>query len=210
MIKIIIADDHPMLRSGIIQTINREPDMKVVNEYDSGEDLLASLNSSEVDLIILDINLPGKSGIEVLQEIRRLNSKIPVLIYSGYDEIRYGVRAIQAGANAFIPKDDKSTSIIEVLRKISTGKKFISQKLAELLADELTKDKNKLPHERLSEREFEVMRMIALGKSVSEIADILSLSINTVNTYRTRILEKMGLNNNTQIAIYALDNKLLD
>lgn len=184
--------------------------MKVVNEYDSGEDLLASLNSSDVDLIILDINLPGKSGIEVLQEIRRLNPKIPVMIYSGYDEIRYGVRAIQAGANAFISKDDKSNSIIDVIHKISTGKKFITQKLAELLADELTKDQNKLPHERLSEREFEVMRMIALGKSVSEIADILSLSINTVNTYRTRILEKMGLNNNTQIAIYALDNKLLD
>jgi len=209
MLKIIIADDHPMLRAGIIQTINREPDMKVVGEFESGEDLLLSFDSSEADIIILDVNLPGKSGIEILQEIRRRNPKIPVLIYSGYEEERYGVRAIQSGANAFISKDDKNISLSDVIRRIVNGMTYITPHLAELLANEINKDYSKLQHERLSSREFEVMRFIALGKSVNEIAEILNLSINTVNTYRSRVLEKMGLNNNTQIAIYALDNKLL-
>lgn len=210
MLKVIIADDHPMLRMGIMQTINKEPDMKVIGEFDRGEDLIFQYESLSADIIILDINLPGRSGLDVLQEIRQRNSKIPIIVYSGYDEKRYGVRAIKLGANAFISKDDNDVSIVEVIRKIAKGGKFILPQLAELLAVEMEKDYSKLPHERLSEREFEVMRYIALGKSVSEIAEILSLSINTVNTYRARILEKMGMETNIQIAIYALDNKLID
>lgn len=210
MLKIIIADDHPMLRAGIIQTVNKESDMKIICEFDNGEDLLAQFQDVSADLIILDINLPGKSGLDVLQEIRRQKSQIPIIIYSGYDEQRYGVRAIKSGANAFLSKDNINISIVEVIRKIAKGSKFIPPHLAELIAAEMERDYTKLPHERLSEREFEVMRFIALGKSVNEIAEILSLSINTVNTYRSRVLEKMGLQTNTQIAIYALDNKLLD
>jgi len=210
MLKIIIADDHQMLRSGIIQSVNKEIDMKIINEFDNGEDLLANYESLAANVIILDINLPGKSGLDVLVELRRQDSKIPIIIYTGYEAKRYGVRAIKSGANAFLSKDDKNILITEIIRKVANGGKFIQPYLAELLAAEMDKDYSKLPHERLSDREFEVMRYIALGKSVNQISELLSLSSNTVNTYRTRILEKMGLETNTQIAIYALDNKLID
>ncbi|MBX3006447.1 MAG: response regulator transcription factor [Melioribacteraceae bacterium] len=210
MIKIIIADDHPMLRSGMIQNINKEVDMKVVLEAESGEELLSKLDNQEFDVVILDIGLPGRSGLEILKDIRKLYPKVPVLMYSGYQEDRYGLRAIQAGANGYISKEDTKSNLIDAIRKIKTGKKYITPELAEILANEVDKDIDKLPHERLSDREFEIMRHIALGKSVSQIADLLSISVNTVNTYRARILQKMGMNSNTQIALYALENNILD
>jgi DNA-binding NarL/FixJ family response regulator len=210
MIKIIIADDHPMLRSGMIQTINKEVDMKVVLEAESGEELLSKLDNQEFDVVVLDIGLPGRSGLEILKEIKKLYSKIPVLMYSGYQEDRYGLRAIQAGANGYISKEDTKSNLIDAIRKIKTGKRYITPELAEILANEVDKDSDKQPHERLSDREFEIMRHIALGKSVSQIADLLSISVNTVNTYRARILQKMGMNSNTQIALYALENNILD
>jgi len=210
MTKIIIADDHVVLRAGLVQIITKEADMKVVAELESGEELLDKINDLEFDIVILDIGLPGRSGIEIIKEIRKFYPKIPILVYSGYEESRYGVRAIQAGANGYISKEDTKSNLIEALRRIKGGKRYITPKLAELLALELDKNIEKAPHERLSDREFEIMLHIAKGKSVSEIADLLSLSVNTVNTYRARILEKMGLNNNTQIALYALENKLLD
>jgi len=210
MTKIIIADDHVVLRTGLVQLITKEADMKVVAEFESGEELLAKINDLEFDIVILDIGLPGRSGIEIIKEIRKFYPKTPILVYSGYEESRYGVRAIQAGANGYISKEDTKSNLIEALRRIKGGKRYITQKLAELLALEVDKNIEKAPHERLSDREFEIMLHIAKGKSVSEIADLLSISVNTVNTYRARILEKMGLNSNTQIALYALENKLLD
>lgn len=210
MIKIIIADDHPMLRSGMIQTINKEVDMKVVLEAESGEELLSKLDNQEFDVVVLDIGLPGRSGLEILKEIKKLYPKIPVLMYSGYQEERYGLRAIQAGANGYISKEDTKSNLIDAIRKIKTGKRYITPELAEILANEVDKDNDKQPHERLSDREFEIMRHIALGKSVSQIANLLSISVNTVNTYRARILQKMGMNSNTQIALYALENNILD
>ncbi len=210
MTKIIIADDHAVLRAGLTQIISKEADLKVVAEVQSGEELLAKINEIEFDLIVLDIGLPGRSGIDTIKEIRKFFPNVPILIFSGYDETRYGIRAIQAGANGYISKEDTKASLIDAIRKIKGGKKYITPKLAELLALELDKNTEKAPHERLSDREFEIMRHIAMGKPVSEIADLLSLSVNTVNTYRARILEKMGLNSNTQIALYALENKLLD
>ena len=210
MIKIIIADDHPMLRSGMIQTINKEVDMKVVLEAESGEELLSKLDNQEFDVVVLDIGLPGRSGLEILKEIKKLYPKIPVLMYSGYQEDRYGLRAIQAGANGYISKEDTKSNLIDAIRKIKTGKRYITAELAEILANEVDKDIDKQPHERLSDREFEIMRHIALGKSVSQIAERLSISVNTVNTYRARILQKMGMNSNTQIALYALENNILD
>lgn len=210
MTKIIIADDHVVLRTGLVQLITKEADMKVVAEFESGEELLAQINDLEFDMVILDIGLPGRSGIEIIKEIRKFYPKTPILVYSGYEESRYGVRAIQAGANGYISKEDTKSNLIEALRRIKGGKRYITPQLAELLALELDKNIEKAPHERLSDREFEIMLHIAKGKSVSEIADLLSLSVNTVNTYRARILEKMGLNSNTQIALYALENKLLD
>ena len=210
MIKIIIADDHPMLRAGVVQNINHEVDMKVTEECGTGEELLSKALKDDFDIAILDIDLPGRSGIEILKDLKKQKPNLPVLILSAYEEQRYGVRAIQAGANAYLSKEENKTVLIETLRKIKGGKKSISPKLAEVLANELDKTTDKLPHETLSDRELEVMRHIALGKSVSEIAELLSLSVNTINTYRARVLEKMKMKTNTQLALYALENKLID
>lgn len=210
MIKIIVADDHPLLRAGLVQTINKEVDMKVHAEAGSGEELLSKVSEEDFDVAVLDIELPGRSGIETLMELRGQGNKLPVIILSAKSEERFGVRAIQAGANSYISKEDHKTSLIEAIRKVKGGKKFITPKLSEILAENIDSNSNKPLHENLSNRELEVMHHIALGKSVSEIAEILSLSINTVNTYRARILEKLRLENNTQIAIYALQNNLLD
>lgn len=210
MIKIIIVDDHPMLRAGLVQTINREVDLKVIDECDNGEQLISKVSENEYDVVVLDIDLPGRNGIEILKEVKRIKPQLPVLIFSSFQEERYGLRAIRAGANAYLSKEDNKNLVAETIRGIKGNKKKISPKLAEILANELNNESVKQPHERLSDRELEVMRHIALGKSVSDISVILSLSINTVNTYRARVLEKLGLNSNTQIAIYALENELLD
>jgi two-component system, NarL family, invasion response regulator UvrY len=208
-IKIIIADDHPMLRAGLAQSINREVDLKVVEECETGEELLSKISENEPDIIILDVDLPGRSGIDILKEVKKLMPELPVLILSMHDESKYGVRAIQAGANAYLSKAEDKNVIIDTLRKIKGGKKYITPKLAEILAEELDNTSDKPLHEKLSDRELEIMVHIAVGKSVSEIAELLSLSINTVNTYRARVLSKMRLKNNTQIALYALENKLI-
>jgi DNA-binding NarL/FixJ family response regulator len=211
MIKIIIVDDHPMLRAGFIQTINREADLKIVDECDNGEQLISKITENDFDVVVLDIDLPGRNGIEILKEVKKINPQLPVLIFSSFQEERYGVRAIRAGANAYLSKEDDIKLIVETIRGIKGNKRKISPKLAEILANELD-DKNpgKLPHEALSDRELEVMRHIAIGKSTGEIAGMLSLSVNTVNTYRARVLEKLGLSSNAQVAIYALENGLLD
>jgi DNA-binding NarL/FixJ family response regulator len=210
MIKIIIADDHPIVKSGMVQIINREVDMKVTDECETGEELLSKVIDSDFDIVVLDIDLPGRSGIEILKEIKKIKPNLPVLILSSFDEQRYGVRAIQAGANSYLSKDENKNVIIESLRKIKGGKKYITPKLAEVLAMELDKTSDAPLHENLSDRELEIMRHIALGRAVSEIAEILSLSVNTVNTYRARVLNKMGMKSNTQLALYALENGLLD
>ncbi len=209
MIKIIIADDHPIVRAGIVQIINREVDMKVVEECETGEALLNSVLSKDYDIAILDIDLPGRNGIDILKEIKKNNPAMPVLMLSGYNEDRYGVRAIQAGANSYLSKEENKTVIIEALRKIKGNKKYITSKLAEVLAAEVDKTSDKPLHQNLSDRELEIMKHIALGKSVSQIADILSISVNTVNTYRARVLTKMGMKTNTQLAIYALENGMI-
>lgn len=210
MLRIIIADDHPFLRAGLVQIINKEVDMKVIKEVESGEELISQIMSQEYDLAILDIGLPGRNGIDTLQEIRKFNPNLPVIILSAQKEERFGVRAIKAGANAFISKEDQKVNLIEAIRRTKGGKKYITPRLAEILANNLDGNVDKLPHENLSNRELEVLHHIAKGISVSEIAEKLSLSVNTINTYRARILEKLGLESNTQIAMYALENGLLD
>lgn len=210
MQKIIIADDHPMLRAGLVQTINREVDLKVTAECENGEELLSKLRSEEFDIAIIDIDMPGRNGIEILKEIRNEFKDLPVVILSAYEEKNYGIRAIQAGANAYLSKEKDSKTIIEAIRKIKGGKKFITPELAEAIANQIDLTLDKPLHENLSDRELEVMILIAKGNSVSEIAEQLFLSVNTVNTYRARVLEKLGLKSNTQIALYALENGLLD
>jgi DNA-binding NarL/FixJ family response regulator len=210
MIKIIIADDHPIFRAGITQTINFQVDMKITDECGNGEELLSKVTEKDYDIVILDIDLPGRNGIEILKEIKKFKPLLPVLILSAYQEQRYGIRAIQAGANAYLSKEEDKKILIDTLRRIKGGKKSITPKMAELLADEIDLTSDKPLHEKLSDRELEIMKHISLGKSVSEIAKLLSISVNTVNTYRARILDKMRMKSNTQLALYALENKLLD
>ena len=209
MIKIIITDDHPMMRAGLVQTINREVDMNVAAECETGEQLLSKLNEQDFDVAILDIDLPGRNGIEILKDVKKLKLELPVLILSAYQEQRYGLRAIQAGANAYLSKDASKAVLLDSIRKIKGNKKYITPELAEVLAEGLDKNSVKTPNEKLSDRELDVLKHIALGKSVSEIADLLSLSVNTINTYRARILEKTGMKNNAQLAIYALENNII-
>jgi DNA-binding NarL/FixJ family response regulator len=210
MLKILIADDHPVFREGLKKIINKEVDLKVTAEVESGEEIFAILAGGDIDLIILDVGLPGRSGIDLLSDIRKINPKLPVLIFSMHSEERFALRAFKAGANAYLSKEENTGKLLEAIRTISTGRKYITPTIAEKLANSIDKNLDKPAHEQLSNREFEVMRLIAMGKSVREIGEMLSISVNTVNTYRMRILEKMGFDGNMDLAYYVIQNKLID
>jgi two-component system invasion response regulator UvrY len=210
MVRIIIADDHPVFREGLRKILSKEVDLNIVYEAESGEELLGEIDNLEFDLIILDVGLPGRSGIDILADIRKTHPKIPVLIFSMHPEERFALRAIKAGANAYLSKEEKAEKLIEAIHTIKTGRKYITPTIAEKLANTIDKNIEKAPHENLSTREFEVMRMIAIGKSVREIAEDLSISVNTVNTYRMRVLDKMDFNSNMDLAYYVIQNKLID
>lgn len=209
MIKIIIADDHQVIREGVKRIINNEIDLKIIAEVETGEALLNKISSDKFDIVILDVGLPGRSGIEILEDLRKFEPKLPVLIFSMQPEERIAIRAIKAGANAFISKEAPAEELLKAIRTISTGKKYITPSIAEKLAETLSDNFNQTPHNRLSNREFEVMCLIARGKSIKDIAESKSISVNTVNTYRTRILAKMDFNNNMELAYYVIKNKLI-
>ncbi|NOX17077.1 MAG: response regulator transcription factor [Chlorobi bacterium] len=210
MIKIIIADDHEVIREGIKKIINTEMDLKISAEVESGEELLNKVAKEDFDVVILDVGLPGRSGIEVLHDLRQIKPKLPVLIFSMQPEDRIAIRALRAGANAFLNKEAHAEELLSTLRTIASGRKYISPSLAEKLAEALDTNSAQPLHAKLSDREFEIMRMIALGKSVKEIAESKSLSVNTVNTYRNRLLRKMNFKNNIELAHYVIQNKLID
>jgi len=210
MIKIIIADDHQVIREGIKRIINNEIDLEVVEEVETGETLLNKVCDNKYDVVILDVGLPGRSGIEILGDLRKFDSKIPVLIFSMQPEERIAIRAIKAGANAYLSKEAPADELLKAIRTISTGRKYITPLLAEKLAENIDDNFDGPLHEKLSDREFEVMCLIAKGKSVKEIADIKSISINTVNTYRARILAKMDFSNNMELAYYVIQNNVID
>jgi len=210
MIKIIVADDHPVFREGLKRILSKEIDMDVSGEVSSGEELLNELTESEYDLIVLDVGLPGRSGIDILADIRKMDAKIPILIYSMHPEERFGVRAFKAGADAYLSKEEKPDVLFKAIRRISMGHKYITPTIAEQMAHTLEDSSDAVPHEKLSTREFEIMLKIAKGNSVKQISEKLSISTNTVNTYRSRIFEKMGFNNNIELTRYVIDNKLID
>ncbi|MCX6151325.1 MAG: response regulator transcription factor [Ignavibacteriales bacterium] len=210
MIKILIADDHSIVRQGLKQIVAEENDIVVQGEAGSAEELFPILEKQEFDLIILDINMPGKSGIEILKDISIRFPQIPVLILSMYGEEQYGIRAIKAGAAGYLKKVSAPEELVKAIKKIVGGGKYISPTLAEKLADRLGDKTNKSPHEILSNREYEIMCKIASGKSIEEIAEELSISVPTVYTYRNRIFEKMNLKSNVELTQYVLQNKLID
>lgn len=209
MIRILIADDHPVIRKGLVQIIEDATGLIIEDEASNGYEVLEKIRTNNFDVIILDISMPGLNGLEVLKQIKIIKSNLPVLILSMYPEEQYAIRALKAGASGYLTKESAPEELVKAILKITNGGKYISSSLAEILAFDFLGEKNKMAHELLSDREFQVMSMIASGKTVSEIADELSLSVKTVSTYRSRILSKMNLNNNAELTHYAFENNLI-
>jgi len=207
--KILIADDHPIVREGFKQVLSETSDMLVADEASNGQEVLNLVQKNNYDVILLDISMPGRSGLEILKELKGENPKLPVLIVSIYPEEQYAVRAFRAGASGYLTKASAPNELISAIRKVSKGGRYISSSLAEKLTYYLDADATKAPHELLSDREYQVMLMIASGKTVTEIAEDLCLSVKTISTYRSHILEKMRMKNNAEITLYAVQNKLV-
>ncbi len=210
MIRVLVVDDHPIVREGLKQILSDTEDILVVDEADSGQAVLSSAARSNFDVVLLDISMPGRDGLEVLRELKQQKPKLPVLILSMYPEEHYAVRVLRAGASGYLTKSSAPDELISAIRKVASGRKYISSTLAERLTYELDRDADRPMHEVLSDREYQFMHMISTGKSVKEIAEALGLSVKTVSTYRSRIMEKMNMKNNAEIVLYAVQNKLID
>jgi two-component system invasion response regulator UvrY len=210
LIKILIADDHAIVREGMKQIVSEEKDMRVVGEASNAGEIFTLLEKENYQIIILDISMPGRSGLEALKDLRKNYPAIPVLVLSMFSEDQYGLRAIKAGASGYLKKVSAPTELVTAIRKIVGGGKYINQKLAEKLATEYAEKRMDLPHDSLSDREFQIMCSIAAGNSAEEIASELSLSVNTVYSYRNRILEKMHMKSNVELTQYVFQNKLLE
>ena len=209
MIKILVADDHAVVRQGVKQILADVRDMTVKDEAQNGTEALKKVAEQAFDVVLLDISMPGRSGLEVLEDIKALHPKLPVLILSMHPEEQYAVRALKAGASGYLTKASAPQELIGAIRKAAGGGKYVTTSLAEKLVDQLEIDTEKLPHELLSNREHQVMLMLAGGKSVSDIADELNLSVKTISTYRTRVMSKMGMKKNAELTLYAVHNKLI-
>ena len=210
MIKILIADDHAIVREGLKQIVAEENDMKVLGEAENADDMIELIKEEDWDIVVLDINMPDKNGLEALKELKLITPSLPVLILSMYSEDQYGLRALKAGASGYLKKVSAPDELVKAIRKIVSGGKYINQALAEKLANNFESNSNKLPHESLSDREFTIMCHIASGKSAENISALLSISINTVYSYRNRILEKMNLHSNVELTQYVIQNKLIE
>ena len=209
MPEILIAYDHEVVRKGLIQILAKSVPGISVDEAEDGQEALAKVQKARYALVLLDISMPGPGGLEVLKEIRNRRPGVPVLILSMHAEEEYAVRAFRAGASGYVTKDSAAEELVGAVRKVLAGGRYVSASLAENLARTLEPNADRLPHERLSDREYQVMRMIASGRTVKEIAEELSLSVKTISTYRSRILEKMQVRNNAELARYAVENRLL-
>ena len=209
MVRILVADDHSVVREGIKQILAGQEDMVVEDEAGSGQEVLCKVTKNDFDLVLLDISMPGKSGLEVLEEIKVIQPKLPVLILSMHPEEQYAVRMLRAGAAGYLTKASAPQELISAIRKVSKGGKYVTVSLAEKLAFELDAGAEKPRHERLSNREYQVMLMLASGQSVSEVAEELCLSAKTISTYRMRILEKMDMKKNAELTLYAVKNNLI-
>lgn len=210
MIKVGIVDDHAIVRSGLRQFFADHIDLRVVGEASSGRGAIDLVRNEEVDVLIMDLSMPGQSGIDALAMLRAKAPDMGILILSGYPEEHYAVQLIRQGASGYLNKDCDPLEIVDAVRTIALGKRHITPAVADLLAQQLGKKGTAAPHEDLSEREFQVFLKLAKGETASRIAEELSLSVKTVSTYRTRLMEKMGLSSNSDLTYYALKNKLID
>lgn len=209
MIKVLIADDHSVVRRGIKQILSEEKDIQVMGEASNSDEIFELLYKDEWDVLILDLTMPGKSGLDSLIEIKQRKPELKILILSMHPEEEIAVRALKTGASGYLNKDSMPGELIRAIRKVYSGGKYISGSLAESIVLSLEKNNYKTPHDELSEREFQVMCLIASGHTLSQIAGELSLSVKTISTYRTRILEKMNLKTNVELTHYAIKQKLV-
>ena len=211
MISIGIVDDHAIVRSALRQFFSEQVDLRVVGEAASGRDAIDLVRTAELDVLVLDLSMPGQSGIDALGMIRAKAPDVGILILSGYPEQHYATNLIRQGASGYLNKECEPMEIVNAIRIIALGRRYISPAVAELLAQQLNrKEEDNAPHEQLSEREFQVFLKLAKGDTAGDIAKALSLSVKTVSTYRTRLMEKMSLTSNSDLTYYALKNKLID
>ena len=210
MLRILVADDHEILRKGLVKVLAETLQPIKIDEARNGQEAMNKVLKGEYDLVVLDIKMPGKSGMDVLKEIKHHQPKLPVIILSMHPEEQFAIRAIRAGASGYLTKECAGDELVLAIRKALKGERYISGSLAEILAGGLDSDPEKPLHEILSDREYQVMRMIASGKPVGAIAKELCLSAKTISSYRTNILLKTGMKNNAEITHYAIQNKLVD
>ena len=209
MIKILIADDHTVVRKGLKQILIEEFPSALIEEVADAEELLKKLLKAEWDVVISDLSMPGRSGLEALQQIKQHYPKLPVLILSVHSEEHYAIRVLKAGASGYLSKDSAPDELVKAVNRVLSGRKYITPSIAEKLAATLDQDNEKSSHETLSDREFEILKLLAAGKSVSDIAASLSLSVTTVSTYRARVMVKMNMKTNADLTLYAVENKLI-
>ena len=210
MLKILVADDHEVVRKGLMKVLAESLQPIKVEEARNGQEAVSKVWKSEYDLVVLDIKMPGKNGLDALKEIKQHRPKLPVVILSMHPEEQFAIRAMRAGASGYLTKECAGDELVLSIRKALKGEKYISGSLAQILAGELDSDSEKPPHELLSDREFQVMLMIASGKPVGAIAKELCLSVKTISSYRANILLKTRMKNNAEITHYAIQNKLVD
>jgi two-component system invasion response regulator UvrY len=211
MINVLVVDDHALIRKGLKQILDDTSDIRVIGEAETGMEAIRMVRDNKYDMALLDITLPDKYGIDVLKQMKLQCPTLPVLILSMHPDEQYAMRSIKAGASGYMNKQSAPSQLVTAIRKVASGKKYISSELAEQLADGLTNDKPQdVSHKILSNREYQTLCLMAAGKSLSEMADIMSLSAKTVSVYRSRMLEKMQLKNNAEAVRYAINNHLIE
>jgi len=209
-IRILIADDHAIVRQGLKQILSDSEDMVIKGEASNGVEALQLARKEEWDLFLLDVSMPEKNGIDTLKMLKKEFPKLPVLILSMHPEEHYAIRALKAGASGYLTKQSAPELLVTAIRQVASGKKYVSPSLAEGLANAISDDSDKAPHEKLSDREYQTLCMISSGKTLTQIAEELNLSVKTISVYRARLLEKMHLKNNAEITHYGLKNSLVD
>ena len=209
MIKVILCDDHALIRRGIRDTLADADDIDVVGEASDYGELRTLLREKSCDVLVLDINLPGRSGLDVLHVLKEEGSSLRVLVVSMYPEDQYAMRALKAGASGYLNKGSDAAQIVAAVRTVAQGKKYVTPEMAQMLVDNLNSPAQEDAHQKLSDRELQTLVMIASGKRLSDIADQLLLSPKTVSVYRARVLEKLGLTNNSELTVYAIRNGLV-
>ena len=209
-IRVLIADDHAIVRQGLRQILSDTPDLTVAGEAENGVQAVQMVRNGEWDVVLMDVSMPDRNGIDALKLIKKEFPRLPVLILSMYPEEQYAIRALKAGASGYLTKQRAPELLVTAIRQVASGKKYVSPSLAEELANAIGEDSERLPHEKLSDREYQTLCMIASGKTPAEIAEALNLSVKTVSVYRARLLEKMNLRNNAELTHYGLKHGLAE